>query len=167
MKKLSWKLAVAIQLAVLLLIAGSYYAADMFGREIAIKTKPVDPSDILYGDYVILNYDISEVDTSMWPGEWEHNDKTVFVTLTEKDGIYSVKELSKNRPDVDGSDVVLKANAYPSWNGTKDTIGLQYGLERFYVEDNTGKALEEKAGDLTAIVKVAPWGQVKLVELKD
>ena len=31
------------------------------GRKVLLKTIPVDPKDLLMGDYVILNYDISQV----------------------------------------------------------------------------------------------------------
>ncbi|MFC7372892.1 GDYXXLXY domain-containing protein [Fictibacillus iocasae] len=168
MRMLSWKVVVALQLAVLLFISGSYYAAGMYGKEIAIKTKPVDPSDLLYGDYVTLNYEISDVDPSLWPGKWKSRDEDIYVVLTKDKGQhYTVKKLSKERPEVSGSDVAIKAQAAPGWSETKETISLTYGLERFYVKDNTGTALEKKAGNMTAVVKIAPWGQVRLLELKD
>ena len=48
-----------------LVLAFIFVAANekvfLFGEEIRLKVKPVDPRDLLRGQYVALKYDISEI----------------------------------------------------------------------------------------------------------
>jgi len=55
--------------------------------------------------------------------------------------------------------MLIKGKVRSRW---EHTITVQYGLERYYVPEGAGKALEEHAGDLIVTVKVAPWGQAVL-----
>lgn len=43
-----------------------------------------------------------------------------------------------------------------------DAIAVKYGIEKYYVPENTGQALEEKADRLIVHLKVAPWGQAAI-----
>jgi len=61
MKKiLSFWLIILFQIALLFVIIVRYEYVLNTGQEILMKTRPVDPRDILRGDYVILNYDLRE-----------------------------------------------------------------------------------------------------------
>lgn len=57
---------VLLQALVLAGVAVSYYAVGWFGQDVRVRTVPVDPRDLLYGDYVTLSYDISQLDPSLW-----------------------------------------------------------------------------------------------------
>jgi uncharacterized membrane-anchored protein len=50
------------------LIIGGFIGFKEFtlrtGEEVLLKTLPVDPRDLFRGDYVILRYDVSRVDTT-------------------------------------------------------------------------------------------------------
>ena len=39
------------------------------GRDVLLKTVPVDPRDLLRGDYVILSYDISRLQPELFKGD--------------------------------------------------------------------------------------------------
>ncbi|HYF05267.1 MAG TPA: GDYXXLXY domain-containing protein [Patescibacteria group bacterium] len=51
-------LAVFVQLAIVLTVTGVKYTQSVNGVEVLLKIRPVDPTDILRGDYVTLAYDI-------------------------------------------------------------------------------------------------------------
>ncbi|MCM3717528.1 GDYXXLXY domain-containing protein [Fictibacillus phosphorivorans] len=169
-RKKGWIIAASLQVLFLLFIAGSYYSIDYVGKEIKIKTVPVDPRDILYGDYVTLSFDISTVPVSKWKGDRESlnsGQQTVFVVLEEnKEGYYDVISVHPDKPDVDDQQVTLKGKAERFWGNTTDQIQIHYGLERYYVEENTGKALEQQASDMAVTIKIAPWGAQKITDLK-
>jgi uncharacterized membrane-anchored protein len=162
---------IAIQTLFLLGIAGTSYAVSWFGKEIRIQTVPIDPTDLLYGDYVILNYGISRLDRSLWKGASNHAPKqgdSVYVVLkpgTGTKGTYEAVGIYDNKLAVLKDEVILKGRVTYS---DDRNINMKYGLEKYYVPENTGKELEKQAGkgSLDAKVKVAPWGSSVLEGLE-
>jgi uncharacterized membrane-anchored protein len=169
-KKRGWIIAAILQVLFLIFIAGSYYSIDYFGKEIKIKTVPVDPRDILYGDYVTLRFDISTVPVSKWKGETHLLDtgqQTAFVLLEEnKEGYYEVQHVYPIKPEAKKHQVVLKGTAEKTWGDTSEQMQIIYGIERYYVEENSGKELEQQASDMDVIVSIAPWGAHKITKIK-
>ncbi|MFC0215494.1 GDYXXLXY domain-containing protein [Paenibacillus chartarius] len=157
---------VLLQIVFLVGIAGSYYAAERFGQPVRIRTAPVDPRDIVYGDYVTLSYEISSLNRTLWksPGEPPRSGETVYVVLAPQSNIYTAGAIYRNKPQAEANQITLKARVTYM---TEDIINVRYGLERYYVQQNEGKALEEKAADMLAVVKVAPWGTAVLSGLEE
>ena len=60
------RLLVAAQELYVLGVAGAGYATEAFGQRIILSTTPIDPRDLLYGDFVRLRYGISEVPLRLW-----------------------------------------------------------------------------------------------------
>jgi uncharacterized membrane-anchored protein len=170
-RKKGWIIVAALQVLFLLFIAGSYYSIDYFGKEIKIKTKPIDPTDILYGDYVTLNFDISTVPYSKWNGKessLNRGQRHAYVVLEKnKDGYFGVSGVYPDTPDISKKQVLLKAQVERIWSGNNsfDKLQLTYGFERYYVQENTGKKLEDQARDMDVTISVAPWGASKIVDL--
>ena len=126
------------------------------GREITLKIIPVDPRDLFKGDYVRLGYDISRVDKSKVEGPELQRGERVFVTLEQADQTapWMIAKVSRTRPaTVAANQIVLTAKG--SYNQ------LTYGLERYYLPEGTGIAMEDKArkGVISAIVAVNARGQ--------
>ncbi|WP_028549822.1 GDYXXLXY domain-containing protein [Paenibacillus sp. UNC451MF] len=167
-KRRTWLLSllVLLQLLVLAGIAVSYYAVGWFGTEIKLKTAPVDPRDYLYGDYVRLGYDISRLDSSLWNEKEIEVDsgKRVYVLLKpDVHGVYEAKGIYASKPAPQPGEAVLRGTVTNHWSGS---ISISYGLEKYYVPEGTGRELEEQANNLIAKVKVASWGQAKIVALE-
>ncbi|MFC4075994.1 GDYXXLXY domain-containing protein [Salinithrix halophila] len=159
-------LFVVIQVLILAGITASWYAIDIWGKEIQLKTVPIDPRDLLYGDYVALDYEVSDVPASLWkgePNEWKGSPTSVYVRLTLKGERWTVRTVSEDQPESTGGDVVLRAKASDTYSGT---IHLDYGLERYYVPEGAGRTLEQTRKPLLVTVKTSPWGQAKIVSLK-
>lgn len=162
-RKLFW--LVAAQILFLLAVAGSYYAVDWWGKEIRLKTVPVDPRDILYGDYVTLGYEISRLKPEIWKessGLPKRGD-AIYVVLKENRELYEPVAAYGSKPETGNDEVVLKGRVDYSWN---EEISVKYGLEKYYVPEGTGRELERKASDMVVRVKAAPWGQAKISGLE-
>jgi uncharacterized membrane-anchored protein len=141
------------------------------GTEVLLKTAPVDPRDLLRGDYVVLNYDISRVPASTVAGGTPEDagEKVLAVRLQKQpDGFWSVVESSfgslESKPDT----VVLKSQPFQYYPvDTDGTIRVDYGIERYYVPEGEGHDLEEARSDghLSIAARVSGSGQAQIRSL--
>jgi uncharacterized membrane-anchored protein len=131
------------------------------GEEVILQTKPVDPSDLFRGDYVTLRYEVEEVPeklvdkkvlTQLKDGR---GNLVVFVILKEKNGIHSPVKVTLEKPK---SGVFLKGEIdYTGTNMDGEQVAfIQYSMDKYFVEDNTGNAWENAStkGEILAKVKV-------------
>jgi uncharacterized membrane-anchored protein len=135
------------------------------GREITLQVVPVDPRDLFRGDYVILGYTISPIkrsdlaDASAF--DTVTKGSTVYVTLQPtSDGSWKVAAVDQAYPSAPGEgNAVLKGIVrYPRGDtgAAEAAIDVSFGIERYFVPEGTGKALEAKVRDnqIQAIVAV-------------
>jgi len=127
------------------------------GTTVVLRVEPVDPRDFFRGDYVILSYDISQLEPSD-QGEWG---QAVYVALESSADSPAWRGVSAShqRP---ASGLYVTGRRVPGpWER------MQFGIEAFYVQEGQGRAWEQaaQAGNLLAEVSVAPWGQAKLRRL--
>ncbi len=86
------------------------------GKDILLKTAPIDPRDLFRGEYVSLNYDISRLDLSKLGGDAAFtNGESVYVTLTpqpeeNREILWAPAAVHKVRPDISGKDVVIRGD---------------------------------------------------------
>lgn len=113
------------------------------GQEVLLKTIPVDPRDLIRGDYVILNYEIAQLKRD---SGFKWND-TVYVSLNvDENNIATVSEISKTKPS---KPLFMKGTVKYSWRQ-----GIEFGIESYFVKEGTGRELENQLRD-GALVKVA------------
>ncbi|MBW7455912.1 GDYXXLXY domain-containing protein [Paenibacillus sepulcri] len=164
------KLFIVLIAAQILFLGGlvSYhYAALWFGQEARLATTPIDPRDLLYGDYVTLNYEISQLDPGLWRGPGnlpEEGDKVyVVLQLAADSDVYQAKALYSRKPAPSGGELIIKGRVRYA---TNTGIFINYGLEKFYIPENTGKQLEEQTDSLVVKVRIAPWGNAVIEEIE-
>ena len=117
-----------IQMAVLASLY-AYHSAGLGYPTVRLRTVPVDPRDLLRGDYVRLRYEISQLPES---AAKQKLPATVWVKL-KPDGEFWVIDavnLYQSNREANGQAPELRARL----NGTE----LTYDLERFYVPEGTG-----------------------------
>ncbi|WZL73536.1 GDYXXLXY domain-containing protein [Clostridiaceae bacterium 35-E11] len=147
---------------------------NVLGEEIVIQTKPFDPRDLFRGDYVQLDYAINEISLEKLgdemiklKGEEPYasfeglRKEKLYVVLKKTGKLYGVDQVTLKKPK---TGIFLKAKySYPLWedrskeqNVKVKGIRVTYTLDKYFVPENTGKALEEKArkGELFAKIKV-------------
>lgn len=130
------------------------------GTEIKLALAPVDPRSLLQGDYVRLNYEISDLDELPLPEEEKMGwDKRVRVVLQRNDqGIYNFKGMTESKePSQQPNEVIL--------NGIQQGTRIKYGIESFFVPE--GKGLEVETRATFALVRVGKNGDAILVTLLD
>lgn len=135
------------------------------GAVVLLKTRPVDPRDLLRGDYVILNYDISSIPRDKFQppltNALTYNER-VFVVLEQNGEFHEAAFASLNPPQPGTGQVVVAATV--DWSQRSDegaNVPLRYGLERFYVQEGTGNP----AGELTVEAVVPASGQALIKQV--
>ncbi len=132
---------------------------------VLLETRPIDPRDLLRGDYVILNYAISEIPRELFQGpafQQPAIGTPVHVVLT-KQGDFHVAVAAHLHKPKDESRPVLQGRVVQSrWTaGESNSVRLEYGIERFYVREGTG----EPQGKLTVEAAIPPNGRPVIREL--
>ncbi|NLS16110.1 GDYXXLXY domain-containing protein [Rhizobium sp. P40RR-XXII] len=156
----AWVAAIIVavlQTAVLGYMVGERAWGLRSGTEVLLKTAPVDPRDLLRGDYVILNYDISRVPISTMvegPPKMSRNDAILSVRLKKQDdGYWGIVESSFGALAPKPDTVVLKSLPvdYVFYGDAIDPsqaiIGVTYGIERYYVPEGQGHDIESARND--------------------
>ena len=156
MKSKAFLTLVALQALTLISLAAFHGYERANGVLILLETRPVDPRDLLRGDYVILNYKISTLGTNLLSPPLPVHEATgqvVFVTLEKKDRFHEVVTASLVRRIPQPGQVVLAGHVRQSWSEAE--VRVDYGLERYYVAEGTGNPV----GTLTVEVSVPKSGR--------
>lgn len=147
----------------------------LFGEEILLETRPYDPRDLFRGDYVVLNYEIDEVDIEKFPEELREEDayekyrnREIYAVLEKKGEFHDIEYMTYAKPK---NMVYLtgKLNYFHPFQNPDDQverIHVDYNLDRYFVPENAGKDLEEmsRQGELAARIRVRN-GYAILVEV--
>ncbi|CAM2834834.1 GDYXXLXY domain-containing protein [Rariglobus hedericola] len=129
-KSARWVWAVVLaQVVFLLAWAGYHEGVRHTAPTVRLKTLPVDPRDILRGDYMILNYEISR--TEKFPIAANGD---VFVVLKPEGAHHVVADVLTEEPAADDPRLWVYARAWQNGNNLR----LDYGIERFFVPEGRG-----------------------------
>lgn len=135
-----------------------------YGETIRLQTVPVDPSNIFYGDYVDLDFEAENIPVNIVEKSlrkelevntigYSQDDLKVYILLaySNETDTHKVTSLSKNKPK---SGTYIKGILHPSI--FEDKVRVSIPIEQYYLEDDTGSELEDKArkGKLVATIKV-------------
>jgi uncharacterized membrane-anchored protein len=130
-----------------------------------LETAPVDPRDLLRGDYVILSYKISVLPGTLFvePLPGGLNSAPVFVRLERRGQFHEAVAASLNPLEPDAAHPVLRGTATNwSWadgdRGRIASVRVEYGIERYYVREGTG----EPRGALTVEAVVPASGRAMI-----
>ena len=141
------------------------------GREVVLEVIPVDPRSLFRGDYVILGYDISRF--KLPPGATPPKKNAPFyITLQKSQGDNWQVVGGANDPPAEAKpdEVVVKGRveyvSRPSPEQTQEpvVVGLQYGIESFFVPEGTGRELEKMVGEkkISALIAVDGSGNAAI-----
>lgn len=147
-----------IVVLILLLILGGFLLYVSFplleGKEVILLTQPVDPFDIIRGQYMTIGYEISNIplDEDAKIGD------TIYVIL-EKDenGTSRYKNISFVR----SSKETFIRGKVKSISG--EIMIVEYGIEQYFFERNA----RFETGIRNVKVKISDFGGARIVELLD
>lgn len=135
------------------------------GQLILLETQPVDPRDLLRGDYVRLNYKISDVPVHLLPpsfsGDLPHPGE-VFVALAPvgTNQFWEIMRAGLESFTPAANEVLLRGKTAGIPNSV-NSIRVEYGLEQYFVAEGTG----HPHGKLTVQAAVSKSGRANIKEV--
>lgn len=139
------------------------------GREVLLKVEPVDPRDLLRGDYVRLGYAISSLDRALIESQGAAlvRDAEIMVRLAPgEDGLWqAVGARPAAAPAVvDDAGTVEIAGRIDDDPGVSETLRVTYGIERFYLPEGQGRPIERDLSvrPFRMLVAVGADGQAQI-----
>jgi uncharacterized membrane-anchored protein len=145
------------------------------GDDVMLQTRPVDPRDFLRGDYVVLNYEISNVPAgALKDAPSQGRGSPVFVKLARKgDGFYQAVSVHTEQVPAAGGEVVVRGRAVggatcgPTHRAFCERLQINYGIERYFVPQDDGKEIEraQNKGQVSVVAAVTPAGRAAIKRL--
>ena len=165
-------LAAGMQTGILVTMMRGNETVISTGTPVLLRTVPVDPRDLFRGDYVVLNYEFSALDSALVTGNWPEAEGEQRLHVELKPGTdgswHPVSASFGPLMPSDGSVIItsLPFRYVPSPDHPA-TLRADYGIERYYVPEGKGKELEEarNARRVMVEVRVTPDGEARLVDL--
>lgn len=132
------------------------------GREVILQTLPVDPRDPFRGDFVILRYVISTLDTRTLAsgGPFAAGDP-VYVRLQDRQPAADAVDV--RRVPAREWDLFIRGSV----TGVRDAgrvLEVLYGIESYFVPEGKGQQLQ-RSQDIKAVVAVDSSGRAILKRL--
>ncbi|MDN3277919.1 GDYXXLXY domain-containing protein [Frankia sp. RB7] len=165
--------AILLQCALLVLMVADRVRILREGREVTLQTRPVDPRDLLRGDYVVLGYDISQLPAGALAGQpTAERNPIVFVKLApDANGVYQAVSVHAAPVTVTAPEVLIRGRVSYSCGSTSrifcDKLTIRYGLENYFVPEGEGKTLEQARNQqkLRVVAAVLPSGRAAIKRL--
>jgi uncharacterized membrane-anchored protein len=121
------------------------------GLEVLLRVEPIDPRDLLRGDYVRLGYEIRQVPVRLIEnapaGEFVTEEDVIYVRLgRDADGYWRARSASLAAPPTRApgpGEVDIRGRVAQGWTLRPDSsVNVDYGIDRYYVPEGAGKAIE-------------------------
>lgn len=147
------------------------------GTEVVLRIEPIDPRDLLRGDYVQLAYGISNLPVRLIadppPDKAPSDGETIKVRLAKSaDGAWNAVAAylgePPSEPGPEQADIAGRIE--PGWAlDSQGAVRVTYGIERFYLPEGEGLAVETdpRTRPFTMVVAVAEDGTAQIKALMD
>jgi uncharacterized membrane-anchored protein len=172
-KRILFIIVVILQVALLGFMIAKRMHLLRTGKKVLLQCEPVDPRSLFSGDYVILNYKISTLETDMHKPNlhlplkedelFKRND-TVYVALKkEEEGKFWIaKEISKDRDTLKKTyDVVIRGKITSAY----DEYDIRYGVEEYFVPQFEGKEIEQNMAYTSVEISISESGESAINKL--
>lgn len=138
---LRWGLIILVQLGLIILPLAERVSVHLMGEKVILEVRPVDPRDLLRGDYVIINLAIGRLDAEL-PGldRMIRAGDTVYVELARDDaGLFQPVAVHQEAAAASGP-VIRGTVDYTRQPGA--ALNVDYGIDAFFVPEGEGLAIE-------------------------
>ena len=145
LKRKHWIILVlALQVAALGFIAAKREWIMNRGETVYLRTAPVDPRDLFRGDYVQLEYEISQPERSLIPADLPGKTYQPVYLLLQLDhrGVADLAGISSEKP----AGLFIRGQIDRTWRRRGNNSLVKLGIEKYFVEQGRGLALEEQRG---------------------
>ncbi|MET1414508.1 GDYXXLXY domain-containing protein [Roseibium sp. HPY-6] len=132
-----WGLLALIQLALISLPLVDRLQVQFSGETERLALDPVDPRDLLRGDYVIINLAISRLSKDLPGADTVQPGDSVFVGLRSETPAAQPTKIS--RQPAEAGTMAMKGFVL---SVTDRDIRIDYGIDAFFVPEGEGKVIE-------------------------
>ncbi len=122
-----------------------------YGQPVLLKTEPVDPRSLFRGNYVRLNYTISQIDAQLADAPFRRHE-VAYVAL-QPQGRYHVASALLHQPPAQGPFIRGRIR----WGGG-DRYWIDYGIEAYFMPKEKALAAQ------SAVREKEAWAQVFLLD---
>lgn len=167
------KFILAISLQVIIIFATVIFNLSVTanGTEIMLRINPVDPRDMLRGDYANFEYDISYLNPFYAFEEQIKNGDTIYVVLWKSGKYWSAGRIQKSKPmegelfikgKVESGGTESKANqsSYPGYD--TPMLHIVYGIEEYFIPEGKGQNFSFWDKESAAMVVIDNNGNASL-----
>lgn len=135
---LRWGLLALIQLALISIPLVDRLDVQVSGTVVPLELVPVDPRDLLRGDYVIINLAIGRLSADLPGADDIKSGQAVYVELRQ-DGKEAARPVSISQSPQHSGELVI-AGTVTSLSG--ETIWVDYGIDAFFLPEGEGRVIE-------------------------
>jgi uncharacterized membrane-anchored protein len=150
------------------------------GTEVRLATAPVDPRDFFRGDYVVLSYEISQLQAGKLgaPGDFKPGEPVFVVLQPDSEGRSHAVAVSRKFPAASPGQVFIEGKVAsrhicrPTTAGPRTcapdeyAIRVTYGLESFFVPQGDGRRIERSdRSKIEVVAAVSPSGKAAIKRL--
>jgi uncharacterized membrane-anchored protein len=154
-----------VQIAFLAWIIAGRAAILRNGTEVLLKVEPVDPRDLLRGDFIYLGYEISRIPVKLianvpTDAYVSHNGPVVVRLKKDADGFWHpvAAWLDKAPSAAAPGEADIVGHLSTGWDIASNpdtTVSPDYGIERFYLPEGEGLAIQNDMRIRPFAIKVA------------
>ena len=147
-----------VQVLLLLSLIGFKQYTIWTGETVLLKVQPVDPRDLLRGDYVTVQYEISNLDTDRLAGDDDVYERIYVELQEEDDGYWSAVAVHDRRQRTFDNTVLIDGEVWSA--GFDDgSRNVRYGIEDIFIPEGSGSQLPFGDDHVVAVgVSIDRWG---------
>jgi uncharacterized membrane-anchored protein len=173
-KQTKFILAIALQVAIIFAIIIFKLSVLTSGTEVMLRIAPVDPRDLLRGDYATFQYDISNLDSYYSRGEQIRNSDTVYVVLRQSGKYWVAQNVQKTKPT--GNELFIKGKvesgglesqtnplSYQRFGNSR--LHVVYGIEQYFIPEGKGENFSFWNKEVAAMVAIDDNGNAALKKI--
>jgi uncharacterized membrane-anchored protein len=151
--------AFVLQVGLLGWMVGDRALLLMRGKEVRLAVVPIDPRDVFRGDYVTLAYRISRLNPRRLEGDDEFvAGDAIYVALEPRGAEWAAAAIYRKQPS-QGTFIAGTVTADLPFSATCtapcNVYDVDYGLDKFFVPEGTGRELEQLRNTQRVSVDVA------------
>jgi len=150
-KKIILFLVILLWIVLALAMIISKQSTFKTGKAVVLETVPVDPRDLLRGDYVVLRYKISTLDLNQIKSEKMdyRAGEAIYVKLEPKGKFWEPTAVQSKRSSDNG--IYIRGKVRHTYSKQLTVI---YGIESYFVPEGEGKELERNTRGSKSSVSV-------------
>lgn len=173
-KQTKFILAIALQVIVIFAIIIFKLSVLTGGTDVLLKIAPVDPRDLLRGDYATFQYDISNIDSYYANNQQIRNGDAVYVVLRQSGKYHIAQNVQKTQPT--GNELFIKGKvesgglesqtdpfSYQRSGGSR--LHVVYGVEQYFIPEGEGRNFSFWNKEAAARVAVDDNGNASLKQI--